>query len=63
VKDLPFGVHVGLQPESDETIDDEHEAGTYPTAAEFVGQVSRVIAYCLAWAVLAHIIVAVFGTE
>jgi hypothetical protein len=63
VKDLQFGVHVGLQPESGETIDDQHEARTYPTPGEFVGQVGRVIAYCLAWAVLAHILVAVLGTD
>jgi hypothetical protein len=41
---------------------DDHVARTYPTPVEFVGQLGRVIAYCLGLAVLAHVIVAIVGS-
>jgi hypothetical protein len=61
VKDVQFGAHAGLPAESDEAIGDEQSARTYPTPVEFVRQLSRVIAYYLGLAVVAHVIVAIVG--
>jgi hypothetical protein len=62
VKDFPFGTHAELSARDNELIHDGLEARNYPTPAEFVRQFSKVIAYCLGFAVLAHVIVALVGT-
>jgi hypothetical protein len=61
VNKVQFGLHAGLPANDEVHVPDGHDARTYPTPAEFVGQLSRVIAYCLGFAVLAHVIVAIVG--
>jgi len=63
VKNARFGSHAGLPASDEEYMRDAHEPRTYPTPAEFIAQVGRVIAFCLSLAVLAHVIVAVVGAQ
>ena len=63
VKDVRFGVHAGLSAEDEAGVGNEQEARTYPTPAEVFAQIGRVIAFCLGLAVLAHVIVALVGTQ
>src|ERR1700678_3645833 len=62
VNEVRFGSDVGLSAGDEVRIADDDVARTYPTPVEFVGQLGRVIAYCLGLAVLAHVIVAIVGS-
>jgi hypothetical protein len=62
VNEVRFGSDVGVSAGDEVRMTDDHVARTYPTPVEFVGQLGRVIAYCLGLAVLAHVIVAIVGS-
>ena len=63
MKDVQFGTHAGLSAGDEGRVGDEQDARTYPTPAEIFAQIGRVIAFCLGLAVLAHVIVALVGTQ
>lgn len=63
MKQFQFGTHVELSARDNELTNDGLEVRNYPTPAEFFGQLGKVIAYCLGFAVLAHVIVALAGTQ
>ncbi len=63
MNEVRFGSDAGLPAGDKVRTPDGHDARTYPTPVQFVGQLGRVIAYCLGFAVLAHIIVAIAGTQ
>jgi hypothetical protein len=61
VKEIHFGSHVGLPAKDEVFVRDSHEPRSYPTPAEFIAGVGRVLAVCFGLAVLAHLIVTVIG--
>jgi hypothetical protein len=61
VKEIQFGSYVGPPATNNEIVRDSPDPRTYPTPAEFVAQVGRVLAVCCGLALLAHVIVAVIG--
>jgi hypothetical protein len=63
VNNVRFGSQAELPARGEDRVHDGHAERSYPTPAEFVWQFSRVIAFCLGLAVLAHVIVAVVGTQ
>jgi hypothetical protein len=62
VKEVQFGSHTGLPTSDAEHMRDAQELRTYPTPAEFLVQVGRVVAVCLGLALLAQAVVAMVGT-
>jgi hypothetical protein len=62
VNEVRFGSDVGSSAGDEVRMVDDHVARTCPTPVEFVGQLGRVIVYCLGFAVLAHVIVAIVGS-
>lgn len=63
MNEVRFSSDGGLPAAKEARRPDEHQVRTYPTPVEFVGQLGRVLAYCLGFAVLAHVIVAIAGTQ
>ena len=61
MKQIQFGSHVGLSAKDEEFLHESHETRSYPTPAEFVAGVGRVLAVCFGLAVLAHLIVTAIG--
>jgi hypothetical protein len=61
VKETHFGSHAGLPARDQLFVRDSHEPRSYPTPAEFVAQVGRVLAVCFGLALLAHVIVTAIG--
>ena len=61
VKENHFGSHSGLSANDEVFVRDSHEPRSYPTPAEFIAGVGRVLAVCFGLAVLAHLIVTAIG--
>ena len=61
VKQIQFGSHVGLSAKDEVFVRDSYEPRSYPTPAEFVAGVGRVLAVCFGLALLAHVIVTAIG--
>ena len=58
---IQFGSHVGLSANDEVFVRDSYEPRSYPTPAEFVAGVGRVLAVCFGLALLAHVIVTAIG--
>jgi hypothetical protein len=72
VTEIHFGSRAGLPSRDDEFVRGSHEPRTYPTPAEFVAGVGRVLAVCFGLrvlavcfglALLAHVIVTAIGVQ
>jgi hypothetical protein len=63
VKEVQFDAAAGLPARDDERVHDGHAARSYPTSTEFFAQASRVIAVCLALALLANVVVSAIGAQ
>jgi hypothetical protein len=61
VTQIQFGSHVGLSAKDEVFVRDSYEPRSYPTPAEFVAGVGRVLALCFGLALLAHVIVTAIG--
>jgi hypothetical protein len=61
VTQIQFGSHVGLSAKDEVFVRDSYEPRSYPTPAEFVAGVGRVLAVCFGLALLAHVIVTAIG--
>jgi hypothetical protein len=61
VNQIQFGSHVGLSATDEVLVRDSHEPRCYPTPAEFIAGVGRVLVVCFGLAVLAHVIVTAIG--
>ena len=63
MKEVQFDAATGLPTRDDERVHDGHAARSHPTPAEFFAQASRVIAVCLALALLANVVVSAIGAQ
>jgi hypothetical protein len=61
VKEIHFGSDSWLSAKDEVFVRDSHEPRSYPTPAEFIAGVGRVLAVCFGLAVLAHVIVTATG--
>lgn len=61
MKGIRFGSHMGRSTTNNASVRDSRDTRTYPTPAEFVAQVGRVLTVCFGLALLAHVIVALVG--
>ena len=61
MKEIHFGSRVGLPAKDEVFVRGSHEPRSYPTPAEFIAGVGRVLAVCFGLAVLAHLVVTAIG--
>jgi hypothetical protein len=63
VRETHFGSPAGLPVKDELFVRDSHEPRSYPTPAEFVAGVGRVLAVCFGLALLAHAIVTAIDVQ
>ena len=63
VKETYFGSHAGLSAADEELVRNSHEPRSYPTPAEFVAGVGRVLAVSFGLALPARVIVTAIGFQ